>query len=70
MIFQGLDGREIAKLMCEYKNMCDAYDVDKKGWITFKEYMALRTGIGLEKEMKLFKVKQRIDDIEEDFKDE
>jgi len=69
-MLKGLDYKEIYNLSSEYNELCHFFDVDKKGWFTFKDYLILRTGISLEKEMKLYKIKQRIDDIDEDFKDE
>lgn len=69
-MLKGLNTEEIDNLLCEYENLCHAFDVDKRGWITFMDYLILRTGIGLEKEIKLYKIKKRIDYIDEDFKDD
>lgn len=66
-MFKGLDTKVIAQLLIEYKQICRAYDVDKKAWLTFIQYIALRTGIGIEEQIKLYKVNQKIDKIDEDF---
>lgn len=66
-MFKGLDTKEIGKLLAEYKQICYSYDVDKKGWLTFTQYVILRTGIGIEKEIKMYRINQKINDIEEDF---
>lgn len=71
-MFNGLECKEIDNLIEEYYNLGLKYSRggrDAKEWMfSLKDYVIFRTGIGLEKEMKLYKVKQRFDNINEDFK--
>lgn len=66
-MFKGLTTQEIGLLLEEYKQICVVYEVDKRNWITFIQYVRLRTGIGIEEQIKLYRINQKIDKIEEDF---
>ena len=67
-MMNGFSIEEISKFLDEYNALCYNYEVDRKCWLSFMDFVILRTGIGLEKEIKKFKVKERIEDIDSDFK--
>lgn len=71
-MFKGLEYNELDQLVNEYYNLSlkySKYGKDAKEWMfSLKDYVIFRTGIGFEKEIKLFKVKQKLDNIESDFK--
>ena len=66
-MFKGLTKDELWELLEEYSKICAVCDVDKKGWMTFAQFVVLRTGIGIEEQIKLYRMNQKIDKIEEDF---
>lgn len=63
----GFSKEELEQMLDEYHTLCCQHRVDEKGWLTFKDFLMLRTGIDLEKEMKLYKIQERLNDIEYDF---
>lgn len=67
-MMNGFSLEELSKLLDEYNYLCHIYGGNNNVGLSFKDFVILRTGIGLEKEIKEFKVKERIEDIDNDFK--